>query len=172
MNKAIVAFLFVWTVSSIDARAQASRPDTTFTPFGHLSSTGIGVGLQSFPLPGIGVKMGLGRFMVQISGLPPTPGVVPGEAFVGARVIRNVYHLSMVRFFLSGGYGFNFLIDAPPNTPNNSVNQYGFGSAGAEWISTSGLGVSLEAVVSIMGRPQFMSNLLPAGLGVGLHYYF
>lgn len=171
--KVVIALFLFYSALYTDARAQVSRSDTTSSRLGGASTTHIGIGLQTFPLPGISIKARLGKgFSAHVGALPSRPGFVPGEAFVGARLIREVYRLSMTRFFISGGYALNLLMEAAGDNADESTNQYGFGSAGAEWISKSGFGLSIETVVSIMGPQKFNSRLLPAGLGAGLHYYF
>lgn len=174
MKRVIIALLVFFSglsIHTIDAQAQVGRMDTTSSQ--PAATSNFGVGLQTFPLPGITAQARLGEALfIQLGVLPTTPRVVPGEAFVGARIIRDVYRLPMARFFVSAGYAFNLLMESPSHDAVEILNRYGFGSAGAEWISRSGFGVSLEAVYTIMARPRFNTRLLPSGLGAGFLYHF
>ena len=173
MNRVIIALLVIFSALCIDVKAQSGRTDTTSSRPAPDPRSNFGIGLQTFPLPGITAQARLGHAVfIQLGVLPTTPRVVPGEGFVGARLIRDVYRLPMARFFVSAGYAFNLLMESPTHDAVEIMNRYGFGSAGAEWISRSGFGVSLEAVYTIMAKPQFNSRLLPAGLGAGFLYHF
>lgn len=79
--KVVIELLIFPAVLSFDARAQVSRSDATSSRLGQASTKHVGIGLQTFPLPGIGVKVRLGRgFVAQAGALPSAPGVIPGEA--------------------------------------------------------------------------------------------
>ena len=176
MNSVIIALLVFFSalsIRAIDAQAQVSGRDSTSSRPGHAAASTFGIGLQTFPLPGITAQARLGQAVfIQLGVLPTTPRVVPGEAFLGARVIRDVYRMPMARFFVSAGYAFNLSMESSTHDAVEIMNRYGFGSAGAEWISRSGCGVSLEAIYTIMAKPRFNSRLLPAGLGAGFTYHF